>query len=628
MKENQTLENDRMKKLHILTYTAAATVAAAMASGTAALASGPVGTTFTYQGQLQHNGEPASGEVDLLFRLYDGPAGFNQIGLTLFVEDFEISEGVFTIDLDFGEGVFTGDPRWLEITVDGTTLNPRQPIMPAPYAMYAADGNEGPEGPQGPEGPIGPDGPEGPTGSQGPQGEQGSTGPQGSQGPTGSTGSTGPQGPEGPQGPQGQAGDSHWAISGGNTFYTSGNVGVGLTDPNSTLHVRANTDETPLRVQIGLSSRFTVTDNGGVTIGTFQNSPPERGLYVFGRTGIGTANANNGQLHVEADSSNTAIYGESTASSGTTYGLRGRSASTSGRGLYGHSTATSGTNHGVRGRSDSTSGRGVSGFVTATSGINYGVHGQVDSPEGRGVYGHSTAETGLGIGVRGRTDSEEGIGVIGHATSESFSSKTISFGVYGQSDAVWSGRGVYGISTGNLGGFGVRGVTESPLSGNFGVYSVGNFGASGSKSFRIDHPHDPENKYLVHYCSEGPEPYNVYRGTVKFDASGAAWVDLPDYFEDINRDYTYQLTAVGAPGPNVHIAREVEDNRFMIAGGQPGASVSWVVSGVRDDAWMRSTPPADVQEKPEHLRGTYQHPEHFGQPRELGEDAAERMGVR
>ena len=33
---------------------------------------------------------------------------------------------------------------------------------------------------------------------------------------------------------------------------------------------------------------------------------------------------------------------------------------------------------------------------------------------------------------------------------------------------------------------------------------------SGVKAFRIDHPLDPENKYLLHYCAEGPEPLNVY----------------------------------------------------------------------------------------------------------------------
>lgn len=164
-----------MKKTLLLTHTAAA-----MAFGTMAFAGGPVGTTFTYQGQLNQAGESVSGEVDLLFRLYDGPSGFNQIGATLFYEDFTVNEGVFTIDLDFGEGVFTGEPRWLEINIDGTTLNPRQPIMPAPYAIYAAGGNEGPPG------------------------------------------------------------DSHWSIAGSATYYTGGNVGIGTSSPSAPLHVQGS----------------------------------------------------------------------------------------------------------------------------------------------------------------------------------------------------------------------------------------------------------------------------------------------------------------------------------------------------------------------------------------------------
>ena len=48
---------------------------------------------------------------------------------------------------------------------------------------------------------------------------------------------------------------------------------------------------------------------------------------------------------------------------------------------------------------------------------------------------------------------------------------------------------------------------------------------------------------------------NLYRGTVVLDAAGEGWAALPSYFQSINRDFTYQLTAVGAPMPNLHVAK-------------------------------------------------------------------------
>ncbi len=104
----------------------------------AAAADGSVGTTFTYQGRLTEGGEPAAGTVELIFRLYDEQVGGTPLkGGVLVAEDFEIGDdGRFTIDLDFGD-LFTGEPRWLEIVVNETTLAPRQPIMAAPHAMVA-----------------------------------------------------------------------------------------------------------------------------------------------------------------------------------------------------------------------------------------------------------------------------------------------------------------------------------------------------------------------------------------------------------------------------------------------------------------------------------------------------------
>jgi hypothetical protein len=139
-----------------------------------------------------------------------------------------------------------------------------------------------------------------------------------------------------------------------------------------------------------------------------------------------------------------------------------------------------------------------------------------------------------------------------------------------------------------------------------------------TKSFQIDHPLSPETHYLNHYCAEGPEPYNFYRGTVVLDAKGEAWVQLPDYFGAINRDPSYHLTPVGAPMPNLHVAVKVQDNRFKIAGGAPGKEVSWRIEAVRNDPWVQRYGYQTEQEKEDAIKGKYLHPELHGQPKERG----------
>ena len=106
-----------------------------------------------------------------------------------------------------------------------------------------------------------------------------------------------------------------------------------------------------------------------------------------------------------------------------------------------------------------------------------------------------------------------------------------------------------------------------------------------TKNFRIDHPLDPQGKYLQHVSVESPDMKTFYDGTVVLDAAGEAWIELPAYFEALNRDFRYQLTALDAPGPNLYIAEKITDNRFKIAGGSSGMEVSWQVTGIRHDAY-------------------------------------------
>jgi hypothetical protein len=138
----------------------------------------------------------------------------------------------------------------------------------------------------------------------------------------------------------------------------------------------------------------------------------------------------------------------------------------------------------------------------------------------------------------------------------------------------------------------------------------------GAGAFKIDHPLDPANKYLTHSFVESPDMMNIYNGTVLLDSNGEAWINLPDWFEALNRDFRYQLTAIGAPAPNLYVAEEVSGNRFKIGGGQPGGKVSWQVTGIRHDAYAEAHRLAVEEDKPEEDRGYYLQPEVHGQPAE------------
>jgi hypothetical protein len=152
----------------------------------------------------------------------------------------------------------------------------------------------------------------------------------------------------------------------------------------------------------------------------------------------------------------------------------------------------------------------------------------------------------------------------------------------------------------------------SNTSGPLGSVILGNLFVNGTLSksagsFKIDHPLDPENKYLSHSFVESPDMMNIYNGVVTLDAKGKATVKLPDYFEALNRDFRYQLTCLGAFAP-VFVAGEIRHNSFRIAGGRPGLKVSWQITGVRHDAYANEHRIQVEEEKPAEERGRLLNP--------------------
>jgi len=172
-----------------------------------------------------------------------------------------------------------------------------------------------------------------------------------------------------------------------------------------------------------------------------------------------------------------------------------------------------------------------------------------------------------------------------------------------------------GIQIQNAGRDGIRVSSAGAAAGQFfGNVNVTGTLSKGGGSFKIDHPLDPANKYLAHSFVESPDMMNVYNGNAVLDAAGEAVVTLPAYFEMLNRDFRYQLTAIGAPGPNLYIAEKISGNQFRIAGGTPGMEVSWQVTGIRQDAWAEENRIVVEQDKKPEARGFYLHPRLYGQP--------------
>ncbi|HWY54560.1 MAG TPA: hypothetical protein VNZ03_08860 [Terriglobales bacterium] len=153
---------------------------------------------------------------------------------------------------------------------------------------------------------------------------------------------------------------------------------------------------------------------------------------------------------------------------------------------------------------------------------------------------------------------------------------------------------------------------------------IGNL-SKATGTFKIDDPRDPANKYLYHSFVESPDMMDVYNGSVTTDKHGWATVTLPDYFEALNGDFRYQLTAIGTFA-QATVAKEIQNNRFTIRTSKPAVKVSWQVTGIRHDAYAKAHPIQVDEEKPPSERGHYLHPELFDSSEEqiAGEQPASK----
>lgn len=185
-----------------------------------------------------------------------------------------------------------------------------------------------------------------------------------------------------------------------------------------------------------------------------------------------------------------------------------------------------------------------------------------ERPSPAGVKG--VAAGTFGVGTKGAASGRGGFGVAGSA--------------YGNPEGDHQAIGVAGVA-----------MNKQALAGWFrGKVVVEGELVKASGGFLIDHPLDPETRYLYHSFVESPERLNVYSGTVVTGTDGSVVVELPEYFEALNADFRYQLTVIGGFAQAV-VSEEVQDNHFTISTDRPEMKVSWQVTGVRKDPYARES---------------------------------------
>jgi hypothetical protein len=324
-------------------------------------------------------------------------------------------------------------------------------------------------------------------------------------------------------------------------------------------------------------------------------------------------------------------------------------------GLYGLLTATSptATAAAVRGTNNSTNGYGF-GVYGSQAGSGTGIRGF--APNGKGVFGSSTSGTGVyglhsstsgtAAGVSASTNStatnasalvatvSPGAAAIGTAAVRAFNNgfgyavwgSSVGHAVFGQSqinDGVIGGSdsstGVYGFSNT---GYGVLGQSTSSDAGYFQGHVTITNGCTGcaGAALKIDHPLDPAHKYLQHSAVVSSQMKDMYDGVTTTNRKGFATVQLPRWFQTLNKRFRYQLTVVGKAHWDAKAAvwEEIAHSRFTIRTDQPQVKVSWQVTGIRHDRYANAHRIQVVVPKAKDEQGKYLHPELYGKPKSEG----------
>lgn len=374
--------------------------------------------------------------------------------------------------------------------------------------------------------------------------------------------------------------------SGSDIILSNGGGTVTLNDDDANNELQ-NLSISGNQLSIANGNTITLPSGGGTLDDAYDN----------GGAGAGrTITADNGEVSITANVPNSiALRADNTGT---------------GVGIVSSTTNSSNTFSAIQATTNSSSNI-ASAIIGNSTGAAWPIAGQVD--------GGATAEAAI-YGSNLRTNGGHGVKGVGFNGVVGETGQSTGMAVFGDNLDNVAPQG-NGIGVAGNGYWGVVGQDKysGSAGGAYGVYSVGNMGATGTKTFQIDHPKDPENKYLRHFSIESDEVLNVYRGTIAFDQNGEAVVTLPDYFSDINRNVSYQLTPIGAYMP-LFVKEKVKENTFVIGGGQAGKEVSWSIYAERNDLYMQKNPQqrAVEIEKRAGAKGTYLMPSLYDAPASKG----------
>ncbi len=526
-----------------------------------------VAPTVWFQGFLADvdTGDPLSGPHDVVARIFTAPVGGGLVWGPETHNGTMLTEGWFNIEL--GESMplpgFDTPPYYLQLTIEGEILAPRQKLGSVPSAFHANDV-------------YWPDG--------------------------------------------------DWWISGGDIYRTTGNVGIGTATPFGRLEVVTGD-------QAGV-----VVSNAGL-IGNL--------ALEVSNTATGSAGgffAQSGPSVFPVNPAAVFAYTEAGADGGFFHGGDG------GKGVFAQSSEDGAA---LWSRA---LGTGYSGYFTGGDGVMVTTEAETGGWFGSDnlssstivLYAEYSGPSGFG---------QDPVAVWGYSRPQDW------FGIGGQFTGGW--KGVVGevYVTGSASYKGVEGVVDGGTGDNMGVggyatglgYNIGVYGyaANGGTNYagyfsgdilvlgdidaatvtiKRDHPLDPANQYLTQWAVESAEMTSVLNGNVVLDAGGEAAVEIPGWFEGTTRDHRYQLTCVGGFAP-VYVVEQVARGVLRIAGGEPGMTISWQVTGVRNDPLAQSERAAVESRKPAGELGKYRDPAVYGMPRSAGlryneEDEARQRRLR
>jgi hypothetical protein len=399
--------------------------------------------------------------------------------------------------------------------------------------------------------------------------------------------------------------DFLWSeIATGINYSSTGRVGIGAAVPSAKLDVRSGTLTNAI---------FAISTGSGENTGLFArsesngNNNNQYGIQAIasGLNGATTGTGTGNHVGVNGSADGSGVYSAGLVGYAKSLHTGALATENWSRGVDGQARSTIAKyNQGVNGSADiansNTTGHNA-GVVGSASGHTLNNYGFLSLIGASGANNYGSANFSFGIA----TGAKRNVGVFAYADNA-----TTNIGVYADVTASTSGTnyGIYsdaGSGTNDLAGFFDGDVT---ITGDLDITGAI---SKGSGTFKIDHPLDPENKYLVHSFVESPDMMNVYNGNITTDANGLATVELPQYVQVSNKDFRYQLTPIGQFAQCI-VKEEVNGDKFIIQTDIPNVKVSWQVTGIRNDPYAKENRVIVEEEKTSQEKGKYLHPAVYG----------------